>query len=164
MVLATGNRLQAMEQLLERALRALGYVLADFEISNHGSMLRVFIDKIDEHGSASSAGVTLADCETASRHLQRCLAVEAIDYDRLEVSSPGLDRKLKKEADFARFVGRRADVRLRELMGGRRRFVGVIRDVADNRVVLDVEGNSVVLELADVHKARLVPEVLGRSR
>src|SRR5688500_19308526 len=77
-----------LNELLESTLAGLGYELVDLERSPRGKLLRVFIDKPD--------GVSVDDCVTVSNHLSRLLAVENVDYDRLEVSSPGLDRPLKK--------------------------------------------------------------------
>jgi ribosome maturation factor RimP len=165
-----------MEQLLEQTLGGLGYELADFNLSNHGKMLRVFIDKAPGHerseaagdaaaepASPSAAGVTLADCESASRQLQRVLEVEGIEYDQLEVSSPGLDRKLRKPADFVRFAGREAELRLREPVNGRRKFVGVVRRVVGEEVEIEVEGASLMVALENLDKARLVPKLAPKS-
>ena len=161
MGLATDTRLNTLEQLLERTLGGLGYELADFNLSNHGRMLRVFIDKLGEQ-SAPAVGngtlVTLADCEAATRQLQRVLEVEGIEYDRMEVSSPGLDRKLRKPADFIRFAGQEAEVRLRAPVNGRRRFVGVVRQVIGDQVEIEVNGAPMLLALANLEKARLVPK------
>ena len=82
-------------------------------------------------GPEARPSVTLADCERLSRQLQRVLEVEGIEFSRLEVSSPGLDRVLKKAADFRRFTGERAAVRLRVPENGRRRFVGVVRAASE---------------------------------
>lgn len=160
--------MNALEQLLERTLSGLGYELADFNLSNHGRMLRVFIDKLHEHDARTSGNVTgnvsIADCEAATRQLQRVLEVEGIEYDRMEVSSPGLDRKLRKPADFIRFAGQEAEVRLREPVNGRRRFVGVVRQVIGDQVEIEVNGAPMLLALANLDKARLVPrfEMQGR--
>jgi ribosome maturation factor RimP len=116
----------------------------------------------DRNGSGSSgrgADISVADCETVTRQLQHVLVVEGIDYDRLEVSSPGLDRRLKKAADFARFAGRQAEVRLRHPVNGRRNFLGVVRAVQGERVELDFEGGRLAFELADMDRARLVPKL-----
>ena len=168
MGLATDIRLNALEQLLERTLGGLGYELADFNLSNHGRMLRVFIDKLHEQHAPTSwiaaGNVSIADCEAATRQLQRVLEVEGIEYDRMEVSSPGLDRKLRKPADFIRFAGQEAEIRLREPVNGRRRFVGVVRQVIGDQVEIEVNGTRMMFALENLDKARLVPkyEMPGR--
>ena len=148
-----------LEQLLERTLGGLGYQLADFEYVNNGRMLRVFIEKRHEVlPGIIPEGTTLDDCASVSRQLQRVLEVEGVDYDRLEVSSPGLDRRLKKAADFARFTGCKAQVRLRHPVNGRRNFVGTVRAVDGDRVEFDFEDGRIDFELADLERARLVPQ------
>lgn len=133
-------------------MTGMGYELVDVQASNGGRLLRLFIDK--------PGGVTLDDCAAISRHLTRVLAVEGIDYERLEVSSPGLDRPLRKAGDFARFAGHKAEVRMRTPDAtGRRKFVGVLRGAEAGQVSLDMEGHLVALALDDVDKARLVPEL-----
>ena len=146
-----------LESLLERTLAGLGYRLSDFEYMNNGRMLRVFIEKTHEL-VPDRAGVTVADCESASRQLQRVFEVEGIEYDRLEVSSPGLDRKLKKAADFARFAGREAQVRLRHPVNGRRNFTGTVRAVEGDRVEFDYDNGRLAFDVADLDRARLVPK------
>jgi ribosome maturation factor RimP len=140
------------EKVVEPAVSGLGFELVDVQASNGGRMLRLFIDK--------PGGITVDDCAVVSRHLTRVLAVEGIDYERLEVSSPGLDRPLRKGADFARFAGHKAEVRMRTPDAtGRRRFVGVLRAAEAGRVEIELDGQTVALELADVERARLVPEL-----
>ena len=130
----------------------MGYELVDVQASNGGRLLRLFIDK--------PGGVGLEDCAAVSRQLSRVLEVEGIDYERLEVSSPGLDRPLRKGADFARFAGHKAEVRMRTPDAtGRRRFVGVLRGAQDGQVEMELEGHKVQLALEDVERARLVPEL-----
>ena len=146
-----------LESLLERTVVGLGYGLADFEYINNGTMLRVFIEKIHEL-EPQRAGITLADCESVSRQLQRVFEVEGIEYQRLEVSSPGLDRRLKKAADFARFAGHEARVRLRRPVNGRRNFVGTVRAVEGDRVEFDYDSGRLAFDLADLDRARLVPK------
>ena len=142
----------SLEKVIEPAVSGLGYELVDVQASNGGRMLRLFIDK--------PGGITVEDCAAVSRHLTRVLAVEGIEYERLEVSSPGLDRPLRKGADFARFSGRRAEVRMRTPDAtGRRRFVGVLRGENGGRVEIELDGQIVALELADVERAKLVPEL-----
>jgi len=149
-------KLKPLEQLLKTALSALGYELADWEKSNHGTMLRVFIERPLEE---ESRGITLNDCEAASRQIQRVLEVEGVEYGRLEVSSPGLDRRLKTAADFARFTGREADVELRTLVNGRRHIVGMVDRVEGDSIELQAEGGCFRFNLANLKRARLVPQV-----
>jgi ribosome maturation factor RimP len=123
-------------------------------------MLRVFIEKLHESDQGvGQAGVTVADCESVSRQLQRVFEVEGIAYDRLEVSSPGLDRKLKKAADFARFTGHEAQVRLRRPVNGRRNFVGIVRAVEGERVEFEFDGDRMAFDIAEIDRARLVPKL-----
>lgn len=139
-----------LEALLDSTLAGLGYELVDLEVSGKRRLLRVFIDK--------AGGISVDDCERVSHHLTRLFAVENVDYDRLEVSSPGLDRALKKERDFQRFAGEKAQVKLRLPQDGRKKFVGVLRGVADGRLQLEVEGQLLALDLSNLDKVRLVPE------
>ena len=130
----------------------MGYELVDLQASNGGRLLRLFIDK--------AGGIGVEDCAAVSRQLSRVFEVEGVDYERLEVSSPGLDRPLRKERDFARFAGQKAEVRMRTADAtGRRKFVGVLRGTAQGRLQLDVDGRTVELALDDVDRARLVPEL-----
>ncbi len=115
-------------ELLARTVAGLGYELVDVERAGRG-LLRVTIDREPQEGAAGAdmAGVlhiTVDDCERVSRHLSHLFAVEGVDYDRLEVSSPGLDRPLRSGRDFARFAGALAKVQLREPVAGKRRFRG----------------------------------------
>jgi ribosome maturation factor RimP len=142
----------SLEKVVEPALTGLGFELVDLQQSNGGNFLRLFIDK--------PGGITVEDCAMVSRHLTRVLAVEGVDYERLEVSSPGLDRPLRKAEDFARFAGRKAEVRMRTPDAtGRRRFVGVLRGAETGRVEIDLDGHTVALELDGIERARLVPEL-----
>ena len=130
----------------------MGYELVDLQVSNRGGLLRLFIDK--------PGGIGLEDCAAVSRQLIRVLEVEGVEYDRLEVSSPGLDRPLRKAQDFARFAGQKADVRMRTPdASGRRRFVGVLRGENGGRVSLELEGQTLALAIEDIDRARLVPEL-----
>ncbi len=138
-----------LQKVIEQAVEGLGYELVDFETSPRARLLRVFID--------CPKGVAIEDCTRVSNHLTRLFAVENIDYDRLEVSSPGLDRPLKKAADFARFSGQEAQVRLRLAVNGQRNFTGVLAGVEDGRLKLECDGTMQVFELDQVDKARLVP-------
>ena len=142
-----------LHELLEQTVTGLGYELVDIEQSPRGRILRVFIDKPEKEG-----GVDVEDCALVSNQLSRVLAVENIDYERLEISSPGLDRVLKKLADFERFTGSEINLRLRLPLAGRRNFNGVLRGVQDGKVCLTMDTGDVELELANVDKARLVPK------
>ena len=137
---------------------ALGYALADCDISNHGKQLRVFVEKLGDT-KEPGGGITVSDCEAVSRHLQRVFEVDGIDYDRLEVSSPGLDRKLKTGADFSRFSGFEADVQLRILVAGRRHVTGNIGQVTGDRVELETDSGSFSFDIANLKRARLVPKL-----
>ncbi len=139
-------------RLVETTLAGMGYELVDLEISGRG-MLRVFIDK----PRGETGGIGLDDCERVSNQLTRLFAVEGVAYDRLEVSSPGLDRPLKKEADFVRFRGEKASIKLRVPMDGRKNFIGILGEVKDGVLQLDMEGKQVAITLSNVDKARLVP-------
>ena len=128
---------------------ALGYELVDLELANRGKLMRIFIDKAD--------GVDVEDCATVSNQLTRLLVVEGVDYDRLEVSSPGLDRPLKRAQDFTRFVGERVQVKVRLPLSGRRRFVGKLHNVGEVGIELNVDGELVSIAFSEIDKARLIP-------
>jgi ribosome maturation factor RimP len=146
-----------LEVIAEQALQGMGYELVDTQVSNRGRQLCVFIDR--------PGGITLEHCAEVSRHLTHLFAAEGIDYDRLEVSSPGLDRPLRKEADFQRFAGQKAEIRMRQAAAdGRRRYTGVLRGAADGVVKLELDGAEVSLELNQVERARLVPEEVFGGR
>lgn len=136
---------------MEATLAGLGYELVDLERSGKGLFLRVFIDKPE--------GINVDDCAAVSHHLTRWLTVENIAYDRLEVSSPGLDRVLKKERDFVRFAGQKARIRLRVPVDGQRNFVGVLRDTGAGKVQLEIDGKLLSFELGNLERARLVPGI-----
>lgn len=140
-----------LQALLETTLAGLGYELVDLERSGKGLFLRVFIDKPD--------GINVEDCAAVSQHLTRWLTVENINYDRLEVSSPGLDRLLKKERDFVRFTGQKARIKLRIPVDGQRNFVGVLQETSAGKVRLEVDGKVLSLDLSNLEKARLVPAI-----
>ena len=149
-----------LQGLLERTVSGLGYELVSVELSSRGRMLRVFIDRpAAAPPGAAAGGITVDDCARVSNQLTRVLEVENFDYERLEVSSPGLDRPLKKEADFARFSGEQARLTLRVPVAGRRNFTGVIRAVEQGKLQLEVEGGMVSVEFANIDKARLVPKI-----
>ena len=134
----------------------MGYELVDWDMSARSGLMRVFIDK--------PRGVDVEDCARVSNHLTHLFAVEGIDFDRLEVSSPGLDRSLKKASDFARFAGEEVKLTLRESIGNARRMKGVLRGVDDGAVVVDTEAGPRTIPLANIDKARLVPKIEWRNK
>ncbi|MFT4172271.1 MAG: ribosome maturation factor RimP [Rhodocyclaceae bacterium] len=142
--------LNNLEAIVEQAVGALGFELVDMELSPKGRLLRVFID-IDR-------GVNVDDCATVSNHLQRVFEVEGVDYDRLEISSPGLDRPLKKAADFERFAGQDVQIRIRIPLGNQRNFAGTLVGLRDGAVVVTTDKGEMSLALDQIEKARIVPK------
>ena len=142
-------------ELLEKTLPPMGYELVDWELSPKSRLVRVFIDKPN--------GVDVEDCARVSRHLTRLFAVENVDFERLEVSSPGLDRPLKKPADFVRFVGEEADFRLSAPIENARRMKGILRGVEDNAVLVLTAQGMWTIPLGDIDRARLVPRIEWRK-
>ncbi|TSE38214.1 Ribosome maturation factor RimP [Tepidimonas fonticaldi] len=123
------------QQVVEQTVVGLGYDLVDLERSA-GGLLRVTIDWPWDATQAQERFITVEDCERVTRQLQYVLEVEAVDYRRLEVGSPGIDRPLRHARDYERFVGETVDVTLRAPIGaagggavapGRRKFRGVLR-------------------------------------
>ena len=160
-------------ELIGQTVSGMGYELVDVETSPRGRLFRVFIDKPGiagvaglptglQNGLPIDGGVTIDDCTAVSNQLSRLFAVEDVDYDRLEVSSPGLDRPLKKAADFLRFAGQEVQIKLRIPVGNQRNFTGVIAGCLDDKVTLKVgvgaSQTDLVFALATVDKARLVPK------
>lgn len=140
--------------LLEPAVEALGYELADLEANFSGrrGTLRLFIDGPNAIG--------LTDCEAVSRQVSGVLDVEDPirgDYD-LEVSSPGLDRKLTKPAHFDRFAGQAVKGRLKQMIDGRRRFTGTLLGREGDLIAFRVDGTEIRVPLEDLEVVRLVPE------
>jgi len=141
-----------LEEKLANTVAGLGFDVVHVELPARGRLIRLFIER--EGGDHVSSD----DCAFVSNHLQRWLTVENIDYDRLEVSSPGLDRILKKPEDFTRFAGQEAELKLRLPLNGRKRFTGTLQGVEGNAVLIEVEGMPMRLPIADLDKARLVPK------
>ena len=141
-----------------------GYGLEIFDVQYRreapGMVLRV---RIDRPGPASTEedSVSVHDCANVSRDLSAIFDVEEIvpTAYTLEVSSPGLDRLLRKEQDFVRFAGHKARIKLRVPVEGQRNFVGVLRQMRAGKVELDVNGRIVSVDLANLDKARLVPAI-----
>ena len=159
--------MQDLYGLVDKTVAQLGYELVDLEISNRGKLLRVFIDKLEPTDIKDS--VNIDDCVLVSNQLGNVLTVEhEIDYDRLEISSAGMDRVLKKEKDFVRFVGERAQIKLRvgvkdegekatETTLPRKTFLGILRGVEASDVLMEFEGVTYKLAFSNIDKARLSP-------
>jgi ribosome maturation factor RimP len=176
----------AATALIERTVEGLGYELVDVERVGRG-LLRVTIDSPD-----AARPITVEDCERVSHQLTHLFAVEDVDYERLEVSSPGVDRPLRKVRDFERFAGEQVQVELAEPHDGRRRLFGRLlgvdgaagqerlhlrllveaparrgpggKPVRTARARTWIEGEALDVALADVEKARLVPVLEFRSK
>jgi ribosome maturation factor RimP len=146
-------------RLLEPPIEALGIDVVDIEFAREGrgGVLRIFIDRPAED---SGGAVTVDDCARVSHAVSQVL--EAQDPIKgkytLEVSSPGFDRILRTRAHFERFVGHRVFVELKLPMEGRRRFIGVLKSVVDDTIVVEVDGKVHSLPLERIQKARLRPE------
>ena len=139
-----------IEALLEKTVAGLGYEFAGMERPGSG-LLRIFIDK--------STGIGVEDCARVSNQLTRVFAVEGVDYGRLEVSSPGLDRMLRTENDFARFTGETARVKLRMPQNGQRNFVGILRRVSDGKLEMEADDEMLEFQISNIEKSRLVPRI-----
>ena len=169
----------AVRVLIEPTVRGLGYELVDVQRAAHG-LLRVTVDT-----TPAAGGIGLNDCERISRQLTHLMAVEGVDYERLEVCSPGLDRPLTGPQDFTRFAGSPVQIQLKEPLQGRRRFqgklLGLDGQAGAERVRLAVDATqgaqaspargrkataravveqqaTIELPLAAIEKARLIPQ------
>lgn len=145
-----------LQKLLEPSVERLGYELADLEmrLSGKGGLIRLTIDQPD--------GIDLDDCEKVSHAVSALLDVEDPvpgNYN-LEVSSPGLDRKLTKVEHFQRFEGETVKITMRFPIAGRRRFRGTLVSSDDENIVVEVDGETHSLPLATLDTARLVPDAV----
>jgi ribosome maturation factor RimP len=144
-----------LARLLEPTVEGLGYELADLElrIGGKSGVVRIFIDRPE--------GVGLEDCEVVSRQVSALLDVEdpVPGHYVLEVSSPGLDRKLTKPAHFRRFVGEEVKVQMRFPIEGRRRFRGKLLSAGEKTIDVEVDGVPHSLPMATIDSARLVPSL-----
>jgi ribosome maturation factor RimP len=149
----------ALMRLLEPPIEALGIDVVDIEFAREGrgGVLRIFIDRPAED---SGGAVTVDDCARVSHAVSQVLETQDPIKGKytLEVSSPGFDRILRTRAHFERFVGQRVFVELKLPMEGRRRFIGVLKSVVDDTIVVEVDGKVHSLPLERIQKARLRPE------
>ena len=159
--------MQDLQSLIDKTVVQLGFELVDLEVSNRGKLLRVFIDKLNPKDIKDS--VNIDDCVLVSNQLGNVLTVDhEIEYDRLEISSAGMDRVLKKQNDFMRFVGERAQIKLRvgikdesasavDTTLPRKTFLGFLKGVEADSVLMDCDGITYKLALHNIDKARLSP-------
>src|SRR3984957_14038239 len=152
----------ALMRLLEPPIEALDYELVDIEYAREGrgGVLRVFIDRRAEEAGGPPASGTGDDCAQGSHVGSELLESEdpIKGHYTLGVSSPGFDRILRKRAHFERFVGERIFAELKLPINGRRRFAGVLKSIAGDSIVVDVDGQAHELPLERIQKARLRPE------
>ena len=154
---------------VERTVTGLGYELVELERSA-GGLLRVYIDRVPGavYPTGESESVTVDDCEAVTRQLQYVLEVENVDYARLEVSSPGLDRPLRRAADYERFTGAQVELTLKQPFQGRKKFRGTLLALVDGgfRLVFNDGKDDQALDftLDEVREARLVPVLDFKGR
>jgi ribosome maturation factor RimP len=162
------ERMADLFALTEEALAGMGIELVDVERAALG-LLRVTIDR--------EGGVRIEDCEQVSRQLSRVYEVENIDYKRLEVGSPGIDRPLRTEAEYRRFVGERVEIKLRDAIDGRKVFTGILQlaaeQPAEGKTVFGLEFEAkkddiqvLSFTLDDIERAKLDPvlDFKGKKR
>ena len=140
-----------LEALIEKNVSKLGYELVDFEIVNRGELLRIFIDQ--------PSSITIDDCVDVTNQLKHILTVEKdISFDRLEVSSPGMDRVIKKLNDFDRFKGKKVKIKTRLPVEDRRNFIGILQGVKKDLILIEFNNALLEIKLDNIEKARLAPE------
>jgi ribosome maturation factor RimP len=149
----------ALMRLLEPPIEALGFDVVDIEFAQagRGGVLRIFIDR---RAHDSGPGITVDDCAIVSHAVSQVL--ESQDpikgHYTLEVSSPGFDRILRTRAHFERFIGERIFAELKVALDGRRRYVGELKSIAGDTIVVEVDGKAHSLPIDRIQKARLRPE------
>ncbi|MDA9600524.1 ribosome maturation factor RimP [Nitrosomonadales bacterium] len=140
-----------LETLIEKLVTQLGYELVDFETVNGGQILRIYIDKGDL--------IDIEDCTKVSNHVNNVLSVETdYDYERLEVSSPGLDRVIKKLNDFDRFKGEKIKIKTRFAIENRKNFKGILSGTKGKSIMIEVDNESLLIDFENIDKARLDPD------
>ncbi len=141
-----------IEGFVEPVAQELGLELVEVQFRREGGgwILRLFIDR--------EGGVTVDDCAALSRQVSAYLEVEdCIEHAyTLEVSSPGVERPLKRKEDFIRFAGRKARIKLMNPVDGQRVFIGLLGELQDNTILLDIDGQQMEIDLGAIARARLV--------
>jgi len=142
-----------LEEFVSKIVAQMGYELVDFEFQNQGKLIRIFIDK--------PASVTIDDCVDVSNHLNHVLTVEEdIDYERLEVSSPGFDRVIKKIEDFKKFKGENVKIKTRTPIMNQRNFKGEVLGVKGLVIMIKTpEQEEVNIDFDNIDRARLDPKI-----
>ena len=142
-----------LEEFVNKIVAQMGYELVDFEFQNQGKLIRIFIDK--------PASVTIDDCVDVSNHLNHVLTVEEdIDYERLEVSSPGFDRVIKKIEDFQKFKGENIKIKTRTPIMNQRNFKGEVLGVKGLVIMIKTpEQEEVNIDFDNIDRARLDPKI-----
>jgi ribosome maturation factor RimP len=142
-----------LEEFVSKIVAQMGYELVDFEFQNQGKLIRIFIDK--------PASVTIDDCVDVSNHLNHVLTVEEdIDYERLEVSSPGFDRVIKKIEDFKKFKGENIKIKTRTPIMNQRNFKGEVLGVKGLIIMIKTpEQEEVNIDFDNIDRARLDPKI-----
>ena len=137
-----------LEALIEKNVSKMGYELVDFEIINKGELLRIFIDK--------PSSITIDDCVAVTNQLKHIFTVEEeIIFNRLEVSSPGINRVIKKLQDFERFKGEKVKIRTRSAIEERKNFTGTLQGIKKDLILIDFNNTLVEISLDNIEKARL---------
>ncbi len=141
--------------LVEPIVEGMGYEVVDIEFKPHptNGLLRIYIDKPE--------GILLEDCEVVSRQISSMLDVEdpIPGQFNLEISSPGMDRPLRKVDDFERFKGEVVKIKLTvPTLEGQRNFTGKLMGLKDQDVIIEMDGETHYLPLDSIDKARLVPQ------
>ena len=137
-----------LEALIEKNVSKMGYELVDFEIINKGELLRIFIDK--------PSSITIDDCVAVTNQLKHIFTVEEeIIFDRLEVSSPGINRVVKKLQDFERFKGEKVKIRTRSAIEERKNFTGTLQGIKKDLILIDFNNTLLEISLDNIEKARL---------
>ncbi len=139
-----------LEGKIDKLIEKYGFEVVEIQLQNvkNGILLRVFIDHLDERN------VSAKDCEFVSRLIDNSLDVD-IDLSILEVSSPGIDRLIKKEKDFKRFAGSNIKISLNKEIKQKRTLIGKLRDLKDEIIEIDIEDEILFIPLNDVKEARL---------
>ena len=172
--LPTLGAIRSFDAVAKTTVEGLGYELVMAERAGvRGALLRLFIDRVPgrvyerDHGMPAQF-VTVEDCELVTRQLQYVLDVEGVDYARLEVSSPGLDRPLVREADYRRFAGQAVELTLKEAFKGRKHWRGLLEAGVDGAFSLRIadakEEHVLGFRLDEVRSARLVPVLDFKGR